>query len=364
MKNKTIFQKYFEENFSKSCDEKRDEYGSENSEIGKIIRNKKGKWMLYSHKGKVLGEHPSKKAAQDQERAIYANKSLDSHSEKFDRCVQDIKRKGGAKNAFAVCTNALGSEAYNKMIKMQDIAFDDMVIKSFDSAMEIYKDDVHTGKWRSCVASCLSQNPKGLCFAICQAKLGYKGSIKPENRDEAKKSQSDEYNLTDSEQRSLVNSMLGTIFSNSDISGHSSEGADRNNRESADRSERMKEVDAEYNGAVPKTLLARQDLEGDSSSTKTKSIINPDTFARASQLLDEVEDENYREKILLEEFGLTSGESRKILEMARDKICLHERGNGPLDIKNSVVERPIDQRNKPSKYYKTFKEALNNGRIN
>lgn len=33
------------------------------------------KWVLYSHKGKVLGEHPTKRAAKSQEAAINISKA-------------------------------------------------------------------------------------------------------------------------------------------------------------------------------------------------------------------------------------------------------------------------------------------------
>lgn len=41
----------------------------------KIIRHEGDKWILYSHKGKVLGTHPSKEQAEAQEAAVEANKS-------------------------------------------------------------------------------------------------------------------------------------------------------------------------------------------------------------------------------------------------------------------------------------------------
>lgn len=37
------------------------------------------------------------------------------HSAKFDRCVAHVKSKGDTKNAYAVCTEALGGEAFKSM---------------------------------------------------------------------------------------------------------------------------------------------------------------------------------------------------------------------------------------------------------
>lgn len=45
------------------------------SRTEKIIRHEGSEWILYSHKGKVLGKHPSKESAETQERAVEANKS-------------------------------------------------------------------------------------------------------------------------------------------------------------------------------------------------------------------------------------------------------------------------------------------------
>ena len=44
-------------------------------EIEEIIKKQGSKYTLYSHSGKKLGTHPSKEAARNQERAIYANKA-------------------------------------------------------------------------------------------------------------------------------------------------------------------------------------------------------------------------------------------------------------------------------------------------
>ena len=38
-----------------------------------IVRHEGGQYILYSHKGKVLGRHPSKQKAIAQEQAIKAN---------------------------------------------------------------------------------------------------------------------------------------------------------------------------------------------------------------------------------------------------------------------------------------------------
>lgn len=44
-------------------------------EIEEIVKKQDSKYTLYSHSGKKLGTHPSKEAARNQERAIYANKA-------------------------------------------------------------------------------------------------------------------------------------------------------------------------------------------------------------------------------------------------------------------------------------------------
>jgi len=44
-------------------------------EIEEIVKKQGSKYTLYSHSGKKLGTHPSKEAARNQERAIYANKA-------------------------------------------------------------------------------------------------------------------------------------------------------------------------------------------------------------------------------------------------------------------------------------------------
>lgn len=38
-----------------------------------------------------------------------------SHSAKFDRCVEHVESKGGAKNAYAICTMAMGEDALKSM---------------------------------------------------------------------------------------------------------------------------------------------------------------------------------------------------------------------------------------------------------
>lgn len=38
-----------------------------------------------------------------------------THSAKFDRCVEHVEGKGGAKNAYAICTMALGEDALKSM---------------------------------------------------------------------------------------------------------------------------------------------------------------------------------------------------------------------------------------------------------
>lgn len=38
-----------------------------------------------------------------------------THSAKFDRCVEHVESKGGAKNAYAICTMALGEDALKSM---------------------------------------------------------------------------------------------------------------------------------------------------------------------------------------------------------------------------------------------------------
>jgi len=43
--------------------------------LNEIIKHEGSKWILYSHKGKVLGRHDSKKNALNQERAIKANQA-------------------------------------------------------------------------------------------------------------------------------------------------------------------------------------------------------------------------------------------------------------------------------------------------
>lgn len=48
------------------------------SRTEKIIRHEGDKWILYSHKGKVLGRHPTKEKAEAQERAVEANKTSKS----------------------------------------------------------------------------------------------------------------------------------------------------------------------------------------------------------------------------------------------------------------------------------------------
>lgn len=37
------------------------------------------------------------------------------HSAKFDRCIAEVKSKGGADNAYAVCTAAMGNDAFKSM---------------------------------------------------------------------------------------------------------------------------------------------------------------------------------------------------------------------------------------------------------
>jgi len=57
-----------------------------------IIRKKNGKYVLYSHKGKKLGEHSSKKGAEAQERAIQASKHSSMNKQK-DKSKKDDKKK-------------------------------------------------------------------------------------------------------------------------------------------------------------------------------------------------------------------------------------------------------------------------------
>jgi hypothetical protein len=42
---------------------------------GAVIEHIGRKWLLFSHEGKVLGAHPSKRAAETQERAISISKA-------------------------------------------------------------------------------------------------------------------------------------------------------------------------------------------------------------------------------------------------------------------------------------------------
>lgn len=43
--------------------------------LNEIIKQEGNKWVLYSKKGKVLGKHKTKKAAEKQEAAINISKS-------------------------------------------------------------------------------------------------------------------------------------------------------------------------------------------------------------------------------------------------------------------------------------------------
>lgn len=44
------------------------------------------------------------------------------HSQKFDRCVEHVQSRGGAKNAYAICTAALGDAAF-KSVSENDPSF-------------------------------------------------------------------------------------------------------------------------------------------------------------------------------------------------------------------------------------------------
>lgn len=44
----------------------------------------------------------------------YKTKRKKVHTEKFDRCVRDVKKKGTAVSAYAVCTKSLGKKAFLK----------------------------------------------------------------------------------------------------------------------------------------------------------------------------------------------------------------------------------------------------------
>ena len=112
---------------------------SSKSRFGKIIRHEGNKWILYSHKGKVLGRHDSKEDALSQERAIEAHKSIKKSyyilaETKGEQNVYIVgKTEGGPTKVFYTRDEA---EEYKQ--KMEE--------KDFINSLKTKKDISHHGQ--------------------------------------------------------------------------------------------------------------------------------------------------------------------------------------------------------------------------
>ena len=80
-----------------------------------IIKHENGKYKLYSHKGKVLGTHPSREAAMKQEKAVWANKHGNLNediearaNEKIAGALDELLGKGSELLARPAIKGALG----------------------------------------------------------------------------------------------------------------------------------------------------------------------------------------------------------------------------------------------------------------
>jgi hypothetical protein len=96
------------------------------SPVSKIIHHEGDQWILYSHKGKVLGRHPSKEKAEAQERAVEANKS---------RIQKNIVIRGSANNGSSKTIGPFFSEKEaNQMLKTlpkKELSFGQTVVWNY-----------------------------------------------------------------------------------------------------------------------------------------------------------------------------------------------------------------------------------------
>jgi len=87
----------------------------DSTELEKKVVKRGDKWCVIHCHGAKAGQaikcFNTKQEAEAMHAAIQANKA-DPHSEKFKRCVEHVKRQGSTRNAYAVCTAALGEEAF------------------------------------------------------------------------------------------------------------------------------------------------------------------------------------------------------------------------------------------------------------
>lgn len=69
--------------------------------MNEIIRKRGSKWVLYSHKGKILGRHDTKADAESQERAVQASK----HGESMKLADQVLSEASGV-TKYVINTDA------------------------------------------------------------------------------------------------------------------------------------------------------------------------------------------------------------------------------------------------------------------
>ncbi len=147
-----------------------------------------------------------------------------THSAKFDRCVADVKAKGSGANAYAVCTAQLGGEAFKSW--MQGLNKDAKFDKELDEFMRTLGISKSDRDWDAA--------------AMNLRMLAAKGVSKKDTIDFV----ASRYGLPKNELLQMCGEM-GLDFS--------------------------KTVDTTFAGKEPKSLLARQDLEGTQKFQKRTS---------------------------------------------------------------------------------------------